>query len=153
MKLHEIPQGRHVHRSRKRVGRGTGSGKGKTCGRGTKGYNARSGGGVHPTFEGGQLPLVKRLPKLRGFKRRQKIHYTAVSLADLQERFEEGATVSLDALVDRGLARNVREPIVILGPGSLTKRLAVHAHRISRPARKAVEVCGGSVEIEVIPAA
>ena len=148
MKLHEIPQGRHVRSSRKRVGRGTGSGKGKTCGRGTKGYNARSGGGVHPTFEGGQLPLVKRLPKLRGFKRRQKINYAAVSLEALQEKFEDGAAVSLEALVDRGLARNLQEPIVILGPGKLTKKLTVHTHRISKPARMAIEKCGGSVEIE-----
>ncbi len=151
MKLHEIPQGRQVRRSRKRVGRGTGSGKGKTCGRGTKGYNARSGGGVHPTFEGGQLPLIKRLPKLRGFRRRQKIHYAAVSLEALQERFEAGAVVSLEALVDCGLARNLREPIVVLGSGTLTKPLTVHTHRISRAARTAVEACGGSVEIEALP--
>ncbi len=153
MKLHEIPQGRHGRRARKRVGRGTGSGKGKTCGRGTKGYNARSGGGVHPTFEGGQLPLIKRLPKLRGFKRRQKIHYTAVSLAALQARFEDGATASLEALVECGLVRNRREPIVILGPGTLTKKLTVHTHRISRPAQRAVEECGGTVEIEALPVA
>lgn len=151
MKLHEISQGRHVRSGRKRVGRGTGSGKGKTCGRGTKGYNARSGGGVHPTFEGGQLPLIKRLPKLRGFKRRQKVTYAAVSLQDLEERFEDGDSISLEDLADRGLSRNLREPIVILGQGTITKKLTVHSHRISRPARTAIEERGGVVMIEDLP--
>lgn len=153
MKLHEIPQGRNVRTSRKRVGRGTGSGKGKTCGRGTKGYNARSGGGVHPTFEGGQLPLIKRLPKLRGFKRRQKVTYSAVSLQDLEERFEDGDSISLEDLADRGLARNLKEPIVILGSGTLTKKLTVHSHRISQPARAAIEKQGGTVMIVRLPQA
>ncbi len=153
MKLHEISQGRQVRSSRKRVGRGTGSGKGKTCGRGTKGQNSRSGGGVHPTFEGGQLPLIKRLPKLRGFKRRQKVIYAAVSLEDLETRFEDGESASLEDLLDRGLTRSVREPIVILGTGNLNKRLTVHAHRFSKTARVAIEERGGTVEIEALPAA
>ncbi len=152
MKLHEIPQGRQVRTSRKRVGRGTGSGKGKTCGRGTKGYNSRSGGGVHPTFEGGQLPLIKRLPKLRGFKRRQKVIYAAISLEDLETRFEDGDAVALEDLVDRGLTRSLREPTVILGTGILKKKLTVHAHRFSKTARAAIEECGGTVEIETLPA-
>lgn len=151
MKMHEIPRGRAAKRPRKRVGRGTGSGRGKTCGRGTKGLNARAGGGVHPTFEGGQLPLIKRLPKLRGFKRRFKVEYAAVSLGALEERFEDGAAVSLETLADHGLSRGPAEPVVVLGSGELTKKLTVHAHRFSKSARAAIEGCGGEAHVEPLP--
>lgn len=147
MRLHEIASGQTGRRPRKRVGRGTGSGRGKTCGRGTKGLNARSGGKVHPTFEGGQLPLVKRLPKLRGFKRPHKVHYTPVNLEELEERFEDGATITLADMTARGLVDD-REAVVILGRGSLTKKLVVHSHRVSRTARSAIEDRGGRVEIQ-----
>lgn len=151
MKLHEIAQGLPARPARKRVGRGTGSGRGKTCGRGTKGFNARAGGNVHPTFEGGQLPLIKRLPKLRGFKRPQKVRYAPVSLQALEKHFEHGATVSLADLAARGLARDAREPVVLLGPGPLTKQLVVQGHRASRAARAAIEAQGGRVEIQDLP--
>ncbi len=150
MKLHEIKSEQHNTRKRKRVGRGTGSGRGKTAGRGTKGQNARSGGKLPLFFEGGQLPLVKRLPKLRGFKRPHKIHYTPVNLEDLEECFDEGATVTLEALVEYGFLDDTQEPVVVLGRGELNKKLTVHSHRISRAAQSAIEARGGTVELHTL---
>lgn len=150
MKLHEITENRTGRAARKRVGRGTGSGRGKTSGRGTKGQNSRSGGGVHPTFEGGQLPLTKRLPKLRGFKRPQKIHYTPVNLEDLELYFEAGAEVTLEDLAARGLIDDTQEPVVLLGRGELSKRLTVQSHRVSGAARAAIEAQGGAVHLQTL---
>ncbi len=150
MKLHEIKPAQRNTGKRKRVGRGTGSGRGKTAGRGTKGQNARSGGRVPLVFEGGQLPLVKRLPKLRGFKRPHKIHYTPVNLEDLEECFADGTTVTLEVLVDRGFLDDTREPVVVLGRGDLNKTINVHTHRISRAARAAIEAQGGTVELHTL---
>jgi large subunit ribosomal protein L15 len=146
MKLHDLRPAEGSTHKRKRVGRGTGSGKGKTSGRGTKGQNARAGGGVRMTFEGGQLPLVKRLPKLRGFNNRFKVHYTAVNVDVLEEVFEGNAAVSPETLAGVGLV-DAKDPIVILGRGEVTKPLQIKAHRVSASARSKIEAAGGTIEI------
>ena len=148
MKLHELGASLPTGPDRKRVGRGTGSGRGKTCGRGTKGQGSRAGSKFHPTFEGGQLPLVKRLPKLRGFKRHGKVTYTPVNLDELGAVFPEGTEVTLQVLADAGFTAKVGEPVVVLGRGELPHRLSLHAHRCSRAAREAVQAQGGTVTIE-----
>lgn len=147
MKLHDLRPDEGATQKRKRVGRGTGSGRGKTSGRGTKGQNSRSGGGVHPTFEGGQLPLVKRLPKLRGFKNSFKVIYTPINLDSLSRYFAENGEVTPATMAEVGLLRSEREVVVILGRGDLDKALTVKGHRISASARAAIESAGGSVEI------
>jgi large subunit ribosomal protein L15 len=146
MKLHDLRPAEGSTQKRKRVGRGTGSGKGKTGTRGTKGQNSRAGGGVRLTFEGGQLPLVKRLPKLRGFNNRFKVHYVAVNLDVLERLFEVETPVSPESLAGLGLA-SAKDPIVVLGRGEISKALQVKAHRISESARTKIEAAGGSIEI------
>jgi large subunit ribosomal protein L15 len=146
MKNHDLRPAEGSTQKRKRVGRGTGSGKGKTSTRGTKGQNARAGGGVRLTFEGGQLPLVKRLPKLRGFNNRFKVEYEAVNLDTLERLFEAGASVSPVELSGAGLVDD-NDPIVVLGRGEITKPLQVKAHRVSASARAKIEAAGGSIEI------
>ncbi len=146
MKIHDLRPAEGATKERKRVGRGTGSGKGKTSTRGTKGQNARAGGGVRATFEGGQLPLVKRLPKLRGFNNRFKVHYVPVNLDVLDQVFDANATVNPEALSQVGLLDS-SDPIVVLGRGDIGKPLQVQVHRISGSARAKIEAAGGSVEI------
>jgi len=147
MQLHDLRPSEGATQKRKRVGRGTGSGKGKTSGRGTKGQNSRTGGGVRPTFEGGQLPLVKRLPKLRGFNNRFKVSYTPINLDTIERLFEAGAQVNPESLAQAGLLRGAEEPLVILGRGELAKAVTVHAHRVSATAKAKIEAAGGSVEL------
>jgi large subunit ribosomal protein L15 len=147
MKLHDLRPDQGATQKRKRVGRGTGSGKGKTAGRGTKGQNSRTGGGVRPTFEGGQLPLVKRLPKMRGFHNRFKVEYVAVNLDLMSQRFEAGAQISPETLVEAGLLGKASDPIVVLARGDVEKPLHVKAHRVSNSAKEKIEAVGGSVEI------
>jgi large subunit ribosomal protein L15 len=147
MKLHDLRPDLGASKKRKRVGRGTGSGRGKTSGRGTKGQNSRSGGGVRPTFEGGQLPLVKRLPKMRGFNNRFKVYYVAVNLDTLNKRFEAGAEVTPESLHSVGILSKPSEPVVILARGEVDKALTVKAHRISASAKQKIEAAGGSVEV------
>jgi large subunit ribosomal protein L15 len=146
MKLHDLRPAEGSTKKRKRVGRGTGSGKGKTSSRGIKGQNARSGGGVRLTFEGGQLPLVKRLPKMRGFNNRFKVHYTPVNLDALDRLFDADAAISPESLEAAGLAR-ADDPVVVLARGEISKPLSLQVHRISASAREKVEAAGGSVEI------
>ena len=146
MKLHDLRPAEGSTKKRKRVGRGTGSGKGKTSTRGTKGQNSRTGGGVRPVFEGGQLPLVKRLPKLRGFNNRFKVEYVAVNLDTLERVFAANTAVTPDSLAEVGLA-GAKDPIVILGRGEIAKPLQVHAHRVSETARTKIEAAGGSIEL------
>jgi large subunit ribosomal protein L15 len=146
MKLHDLRPAEGSTKKRKRVGRGTGSGKGKTSTRGTKGQNSRTGGGVRLTFEGGQLPLVKRLPKLRGFNNRFKVEYVAINLDTLERVFEANGAVSPESLAGFGLG-DVNDPIVILGRGEINKPLTVQAHRVSESARTKIEAAGGSIEI------
>ena len=146
MKLHDLRPADGSTKKRKRVGRGTGSGRGKTSTRGIKGQNSRTGGGVRLTFEGGQLPYVKRLPKMRGFNNRFKVYYTPVNLDSLELVFDSGASVSPESLDAAGLA-GVSDPIVVLGRGEITKPLTIQVHRISASARDKVESAGGTVEI------
>ncbi len=147
MKLHDLRPDPGARKKRKRVGRGTGSGRGKTAGRGTKGQNARSGGGVRPGFEGGQLPLIRRLPKLRGFKNPFKVHYVPVNLDRLSERFEAGEEVTPESLHARGLLGEPDSPVVVLARGEVDKPLHVKAHRVSASARQKIEAAGGTVEL------
>jgi large subunit ribosomal protein L15 len=146
MKLHDLRPAEGSTKKRKRVGRGTGSGKGKTSTRGTKGQNSRTGGGVRLTFEGGQLPLVKRLPKLRGFNNRFKVEYLAINLDTLERVFDTDGAVSPETLASHGLG-DINDPIVILGRGEISKPLTVKAHRVSESARAKIEAAGGSIEI------
>ena len=147
MKLHDLRPDEGSTKKRKRVGRGTGSGKGKTSGRGTKGQNSRSGGNVRLTFEGGQLPLVKRLPKMRGFNNRFKVYYVPVNLDEMDRKFEANDEVTPTALAGAGLLGRAADPIVILGRGSINKALHVKAHRVSAGAKEKIEAAGGSVEL------
>lgn len=147
MNIHDLRPDEGAKKKRKRVGRGSGSGRGKTSGRGTKGQNSRTGGGVRLTFEGGQLPLTKRLPKLRGFNNRFKVHYTPVNLDRLNQRFEADAEVNPQTLHEVGLLGSVKEPVVLLGQGDTEKTLHVKVHRVSKSARSKIEAAGGSVEI------
>ena len=141
--LHSVEGARH---SKKRLGRGIGSGLGKTAGKGTKGQNARSGGGVRPGFEGGQLPLFQRLPK-RGFKNINKKEYAIINVSDLNV-FDNGATVDAEAIVNAKLVKEVKDGIKVLGNGELTKKkLVVKANKFSESAKKAIEALGGSVEV------
>ena len=132
--------------TKKRVGRGTGSGLGKTSGKGHKGQNARSGGGVRPGFEGGQLPLFRRLPK-RGFSNaRFKTTYAVINLSDLN-LFEDGAVVTPELLKEMGLLKNQLDGVKVLGNGTLEKKLTVKAHKFSSKAQREIEGLGGKIEV------
>ena len=129
---------------KKRLGRGIGSGIGHTSGKGTKGQNARSGGGVRPGFEGGQLPLFQRLPK-RGFHNHNKVEFAIVNVEKLNV-LENGSVVDAEALVNASLIKEVKDGVKVLGNGELTKKLTVKANKFSESAKKAIEAAGGSVE-------
>ncbi|MFC4713768.1 50S ribosomal protein L15 [Planococcus dechangensis] len=145
MKLHELKPAEGSRSSRKRIGRGIGSGTGKTAGKGHKGQNARSGGGVRPGFEGGQNPLFRRLPK-RGFTNINRKDYTVVNL-DVLNRFEEGTEITPALLIETGVVSKERSGIKILGNGSLDKKLSVRAHKFSASAKEAIEAAGGQTEV------
>ena len=146
MKLHELRPNEKAFKTRKRVGRGPGSGLGKTSGRGQKGQNARSGGGVRPGFEGGQLPLFRRLPK-RGFSNAKfKTVYAVINLSDLN-KFEDGAVVTPEILKEMGILKNQLNGVKILGNGKLEKKLTVKAHKFSTTAKDAIEKMGGKAEV------
>jgi large subunit ribosomal protein L15 len=145
MKLHDLRPAEGAKKSRKRIGRGISAGKGKTGGRGTKGQSSRAGGGVRPYFEGGQLPIVRRLPHKRGFKNPFRIQYFPVNLGRLAV-FEENTVITPEVLAEIGILRSAWEPVVILGDGELTKPLVVKAHRFSAAAREKIEKAGGSIE-------
>lgn len=133
-------------KSRKRVGRGESSGLGRTCGKGANGQKSRSGKGVEPYFEGGQMPLYRRVPK-RGFSNALfKKEYAIITL-DLLNRFEDGAEVTPEILIENGLVRDLKDGIKVLGNGTLDKKVAVKAHKVSASAKAAIEAKGGSVEI------
>ncbi len=146
MKLHDLRPDPGSRKKRKRVGRGYGSGYGKTAGRGTKGQGARSGGGKGAYFEGGQLPLVRRLPFKRGFTNIRKIYYRPVNLDQLVERFAPGAEVDPAALAMVGLIKKPSNPVVILGRGEIDIPLSVRADRFSESAQAKIEAAGGSVD-------
>ncbi|MDZ7727746.1 MAG: 50S ribosomal protein L15 [Dehalococcoidia bacterium] len=144
LKPHDLrPTPGSTHR-RKRVGRGDGSGRGTYSGRGMKGQNSRSGGGVRRTFEGGQMPLVRRLQALRGFNNKWKVYYQPVNVGVL-EQFPAGTDVTPDLLKETGVLRHLRQPVKILGDGELSTKLNVTAHRVSSSARAKIEGAGGSV--------
>ena len=144
MKLNELSNANAT--ARKRVGRGPGSGTGKTSGKGHKGQNARSGGGVRPGFEGGQLPLFRRLSK-RGFNNYNfRTVYATVNVCDL-ERFEEGTTVTKELLIEAGLVKKELDGIKVLGNGELTKKLTVKADKFSSTAKEKIENVGGTTEV------
>ncbi|WP_203334942.1 50S ribosomal protein L15 [Planococcus beigongshangi] len=145
MKLHELKPAEGSRSSRKRIGRGIGSGTGKTAGKGHKGQNARSGGGVRPGFEGGQNPLFRRLPK-RGFTNINRKDYAIVNL-DVLNRFDEGTEITPALLIESGVVSNERSGIKILGNGSLEKKLNVKAHKFSGSAKEAIEAAGGQTEV------
>ena len=132
--------------SEKRLGRGTGSGHGKTAGKGHKGQNARSGGGVRPGFEGGQLPLYRKLPK-RGFNNKFAKVYATINVSDLN-KFEDGATVTLESLVNCGIVRKEYDGLKVLGNGELTKKLTVEAKVFSATAKEKIEAAGGNAEVK-----
>jgi large subunit ribosomal protein L15 len=145
MTLDELKPAAGSNRKRKRVGRGDGSGHGKTSCRGHKGQGARSGGGTKPGFEGGQMPLQRRLPK-RGFHNRFRIEMSVVNITQL-EAFASGAEVTPEALVAQGLVRGKNPRIKILGDGSLSKPLMVKAHGFSAKAKEKIEASGGKAEL------
>lgn len=141
--LHDLSPTPGSHRNRKRVGRGPGSGTGKTAGRGQKGQKARSGGNVHARREGGQMPLIRRIPK-RGFKSPNRVEYQAINVRDLA-RFD--GDVTPEVLSAAGLIGTVRLPVKVLGTGDIDKALAVTAHAFSAAAKQKIEAAGGSVTI------
>ena len=146
MKLHTVHPNEGATFSKKRLGRGVGSGLGKTSGKGHKGQNARSGGGVRPGFEGGQLPLFRRLPK-RGFSNAKfKTVYAVINLSDLN-KFEDGAIVTPEILKEMGILKNQLNGVKILGNGKLEKKLTVKAHKFSESAKESIEKMGGKAEV------
>ncbi|MBR0059906.1 MAG: 50S ribosomal protein L15 [Selenomonadaceae bacterium] len=145
MKLHELKPADGARQDKVRVGRGTGSGCGKTSGRGHKGQKSRSGGGVRPGFEGGQMPIYRRLPK-RGFKNVWRKEYAEVNVETLNV-FDDGMTVDAVALVEMGILKNVLDGVRILGDGELTKKLTVKAQGFTKTAIQKIESAGGVSEV------
>lgn len=145
MKLHELSPAPGSKKVRTRVGRGLGSGLGKTSGKGHKGQNARAGGGVRPGFEGGQMPIYRRLPK-RGFYNKFAKEYAEVNVSELN-RFENGTVVDLTALVEAGVVKKVLDGLRILGNGELTKSLTVKANGFTKTATDKITAAGGKVEV------
>jgi len=152
--LHSLKPAPGSRRLRKRVGRGEGSGTGKTAGRGQKGYGSRSGAKDRARFEGGQNPIHMRMRKLRGPNKKMSMpfepfrtHTQPVNLEDLDARFDDGASVDLEALRAAGLGTRKNVPVKILGRGELTKKLTVHAHAFSKTARERIEAAGGTCQV------
>ena len=145
MKLHDLKPAEGATTAPKRLGRGVGSGLGKTSGKGHKGAKARSGGGKRPGFEGGQMPLTMRLPK-RGFTNKWRVEYATVNV-DRLNIFEDGAVVTPVELVESGILKNVQDGVKILGNGDITKKLTVQANKFTATAKEKIEAAGGKVEV------
>ena len=152
--LHTLKPAEGARRDRKRVGRGEGSGTGKTAGRGQKGAGARSGSKTRPNFEGGQMPVHMRMRKLRGPHMKKSMPFEPfrtrtqpVNLADLEARFDSGASVTLEAMREHGLCTRKGIPVKVLAKGELSKPLTVHAHAFSAAARQAIEAAGGTCQV------
>jgi len=145
MKLNELSPAKGSRKAPKRVGRGVASGTGKTAGRGTKGFNSRSGGGTRPGYEGGQMPLHRRLPK-RGFTNIFKKNIAIVNIRDLA-KFDKDSVVDTDALVQAGLVKGQRDGVKLLGQGDIKYSLDVRVNQISKSARDKIEAAGGKVEV------
>ncbi|MBD3180494.1 MAG: 50S ribosomal protein L15 [Candidatus Latescibacteria bacterium] len=146
MKLNELKPPRGAVKRRKRLGRGTGSGRGDKCTRGDKGQNSRSGGGVPPWFEGGQMPLQRRIPK-RGFTNIFKKHYQIVNIDKLESHFEKGEKVTRETLEQKNMIDNASRPVKVLGRGKISKSLDLEVDRISKSAARAIKEAGGSVSL------
>lgn len=147
MKLHDLRPNEGKTQKRKRVGRGISAGQGKTAGRGTKGQGARSGGGKGIYFEGGQLPLARRLPYKRGFTNINKVYYKPVNLKSLAEFDFDGVDVTPEVMSAIGLIKKPTDPVVVLGDGELNVALTVKAHRFSATAKEKIEAAGGTIEV------
>ncbi len=144
MNLEDVHRGITKHKPRKRIGRGPGSGTGKTSGRGHKGHKSRSGYSRKPVFQGGAMPMIRRIPK-RGFNNKWSVEVFAVNVATLDAAFEDGAEVTLEALSEKHIAKGTFDEVKILGDGELTKKLTVTAHRFSKQAEEKITKAGGTV--------
>ena len=145
MRLHELRPAEGTNKSKKRVGRGTGSGLGTTAGRGMNGQNSRSGGGVRPGFEGGQMPLFRRIPK-RGFKNRNRIIWTTINVDDLNA-FEANTVITPELLIEFGMVKKFNDGIKVLGDGELNVGLIVKANKFTQSAIEKIEAAGGKAEV------
>ena len=145
MKLHELSPAAGSTKERKRIGRGAGSGQGKTAGKGHKGQKARAGRGMRPGFEGGQMPLQRRLPK-RGFNNIFRKEIAIVNVSDIDAAFDNGAVVTIDALVEKGLVKKQLDGVKVLGHGEVSKSLTVQANAFSESAKQKLEAAGGKAE-------
>ena len=145
MKLHDLKPALGATTAEKRLGRGVGSGLGKTSGKGHKGAKARSGGGKRPGFEGGQMPLTMRIPK-RGFTNKWRTEYAAINV-ELLEIFEDGAVVTPAALIESGIIKNICDGVKIMGNGEITKKLTVQANKFTATAKEKIEAAGGKAEV------
>lgn len=146
MNLTDLRPAAGTNKKKKRLGRGVATGQGKTAGKGMKGQNSRSGGGVRPGFEGGQMPLYRRLPKV-GFTNIFRKEYAVVNLFDLNEKFEDGTVVTIDALKEAGLVKAVKNGVKILATGEITKKLTVQANKFSATAAEKINAAGGKAEV------
>ncbi|HZK38709.1 MAG TPA: 50S ribosomal protein L15 [Clostridia bacterium] len=146
MKLHELSQESGSRKTRKRVGRGMSSGHGKTSGKGHKGQKARAGRGPRPGFEGGQMPLQRRVPK-RGFVNIFSKEIAIVNITSLEDNFEDGATVDIAALIETGLIKKSLDGVKVLGNGDITKKLTVQVNAFSDTAKQKIEAAGGKAEV------
>lgn len=146
MQLTDLRPAEGSRQSRKRVGRGNGSGYGTTAGRGSKGQLSRSGGGKGAGFEGGQTPLAMRLPKLPGFKNHNRVEYAPVNVARLEVLYNDGETVDAESLLAKGVIKHDYVPVKVLGDGELTKKLTVRVDKVSASAKAKIEAAGGKVE-------
>ena len=146
MKLHELSPAAGSTKERKRIGRGAGSGQGKTAGKGHKGQKARAGRGMRPGFEGGQMPLQRRVPK-RGFNNIFRTEMAIVNVAALEANYDAGAVVTIDSLIEKGLVKKVLDGVKVLGYGEITKNLTVKATAFSQSAKEKIEAAGGKAEV------
>ena len=146
MKLHELSPAAGSTKERKRIGRGAGSGQGKTAGKGHKGQKARAGRGMRPGFGGGQMPLQRRVPK-RGFNNIFRTEMAIVNVAALEANYDAGAVVTIDSLIEKGLVKKVLDGVKVLGYGEITKALTVQANAISESAKQKIEAAGGKIEV------
>ena len=146
MKLHELSPAAGSKKEVKRIGRGAGSGQGKTAGKGHKGQKARAGRGMRPGFEGGQMPLLRRVPK-RGFVNIFGKEFSIVNVSALDQSFEDGAVVDIDALIEKGLVKKVLDGVKILGNGEISKKLTVQVNAYSEAAKQKIEAAGGKAEV------
>ena len=146
MKLHDLSPAAGSAKERKRIGRGPASGQGKTAGKGHKGQKARAGRGMRAGFEGGQMPLQRRVPK-RGFNNIFRTEMAIVNVAALEANYEAGAVVTIDSLIEKGLVKKVLDGVKVLGYGEITKALTVQANAISESAKQKIEAAGGKTEV------